>query len=494
MAEAVCGPSNALQQFKQQTDVDQTLQQDRLRLASRQHPAHAFRSPNPHAGALDPEFEAFQAGHGFPLQDNALRFQRPAGLAASAHAQAPSWAADFQRMQISSPPPMQQQHFQPAPSSADWAQDFRAHVAQAAPRAQDSSPSPQAFQQRARYALNGFQSQISQSFQPNYAPAVQSKGKEPVTEQFDEAAFAAAFDQARHDMMAETVEAGAHNVAQEQEATAQELINEVNAEKFEALVEQAATEMLREPGHDLYMEEYTPLNMAHSGTDIEHEPMQAPEQEEQQGQKQAHDDDALAATAEELLEKVKHNQSDKFKNSQFLGLMRKLRDREVRVEGDKMVETERSSSTDTTLNASSTITSPSERVYYGKPQPTPLPLDTRPPDYGIPYGEQDHDMGRIDPRDGQEVVDLLNERGPITDDIGNTKQLHPRNALWATRVLVKANNTLRRRMRIHAEQCCQHTTRPLPNPTRAPHRAGLRSNIVSCTDAEFLMTSPFYQP
>jgi hypothetical protein len=51
------------------------------------------------------------------------------------------------------------------------------------------------------------------------------------------------------------------------------------------------------------------------------------------------DDDALAATAQELLEKVEHNQTDKFRNSQFLGLMRKLRDREVKVEGDKMVET-----------------------------------------------------------------------------------------------------------------------------------------------------------
>lgn len=27
-------------------------------------------------------------------------------------------------------------------------------------------------------------------------------------------------------------------------------------------------------------------------------------------------------------------------------------------------------------------------------------------------------MGRVDPRDGQEVIDLLNERGPITDDMG----------------------------------------------------------------------------
>merc|ERR1712072_720534 len=65
------------------------------------------------------------------------------------------------------------------------------------------------------------------------------------------------------------------------------------------------------------------------------------------------DDDALAATAEELLNKVEHNKTDKFKNSQFLGLMRKLRDREVKVEGDQMVETTPSSSSSAAAAATS---------------------------------------------------------------------------------------------------------------------------------------------
>lgn len=50
------------------------------------------------------------------------------------------------------------------------------------------------------------------------------------------------------------------------------------------------------------------------------------------------DDDEMAATAGRLLERVADNTSEKFQNSQFLELMRRLRDREVRVEGDKMVE------------------------------------------------------------------------------------------------------------------------------------------------------------
>lgn len=61
-----------------------------------------------------------------------------------------------------------------------------------------------------------------------------------------------------------------------------------------------------------------------------------------QDQKEApsfqHDDDEMATTAGQLLERVADNTSEKFQNSQFLELMRKLRDREVKVEGDKMVE------------------------------------------------------------------------------------------------------------------------------------------------------------
>lgn len=65
---------------------------------------------------------------------------------------------------------------------------------------------------------------------------------------------------------------------------------------------------------------------------IEEEPKQ------QEEQPKMNDEDEMAATAGRLLERVADNTSEKFQNSQFLELMRRLRDREVRVEGDKMVE------------------------------------------------------------------------------------------------------------------------------------------------------------
>jgi peroxin-5 len=50
------------------------------------------------------------------------------------------------------------------------------------------------------------------------------------------------------------------------------------------------------------------------------------------------DADELARTAGLLIESVRDEQNPKFQNSQFMGLMKQLRDHEVVVEGDKMVE------------------------------------------------------------------------------------------------------------------------------------------------------------
>ncbi|KAI9020071.1 hypothetical protein CLU79DRAFT_756987 [Phycomyces nitens] len=54
---------------------------------------------------------------------------------------------------------------------------------------------------------------------------------------------------------------------------------------------------------------------------------------------QAEDKEALARTAAMLLDSVRTEENPKFKNSNFMNLMRKLKDREVAIEGNKMVET-----------------------------------------------------------------------------------------------------------------------------------------------------------
>jgi hypothetical protein len=360
MAEAMCGPSNALQQFKQQTSLDRSLQQDRF--TSRRHQPQGFRSANSHTGLLDPDFEAFQAGHSTnPVLDHIQPFQAPSRFAAPA--QLPSWASDFQRMSISPQPQLKQQKSGVFPASAgadasSWATGFRDQFKQNVPRA--SSPSPLAFQQMARYGTTGYQSSFAQ---PSFVPeTLSAKGKAPVIDAFDAAAFERAFDLAREDMMADT---DVH----------------MQTHPAEAVLETASTTAVDSSKFEQPLSQWPPASM-----EMDHEPLsqmdhmpavsqELPLQESIIEQPQ-HDDDALAATAQELLEKVEHNQSDKFKNSQFLGLMRKLADRQVRVEGDKMVET-----------VSPTIASPAIDI---EPAPsyahTPPPVDAASyfPDY-IPF-------------------------------------------------------------------------------------------------------------
>ncbi|GAB7363865.1 hypothetical protein MBLNU230_g4429t1 [Neophaeotheca triangularis] len=648
MSDAVCGPANPLQQFKQQTQLDRSLQQDRI--ASRQSPGQGFRSHDPRAGLLDPEFEAFQAGAApldLPQLQPALQGQGPyqqPGFAGPS--QAPSWAADFQNLNISSAhPPQGFQQNNGGPSTAGWAQGFQQQVAQQAPRAYGSAASPQAFQQRARYGMSGFQSNFAQ---PAFAPSTRAESKAPVSEQFDDAAFERAFDQAREEMMPDAFETaqaptfegsqvpdlkeiagmiqgaevkglrgGPHlpmlrmllaDSLRDGESLAAEnlpifqvlrLVATVNpaeiswmqraltipvlehvlkrdlhwdtahqAEgtlaallgRYEALnatmtpEQQTRADDLSTKYAELFPKEFEvrPLPLAQNlptsmqldvaregsvesqlfggdnslarlfesqrgietlaGQDIfafdlnltanelQYEQGQAFEQgasvldaqearsqilastlqavrespmyrglpvhhtpgepdlvdheetladtlsrsaevlNEQQTRdtSQNQDDDALAETAGELLEKVKHNKSDKFQNSQFLGLMRRLRDRETKVEGDKMVETNgnTASAKNESLNASAGIDAP----YFDNSEQLPAPLrpfspmaslhTQRNPENVIPRHEQDHDAGRIDPRDGQDVVDLLNQ--PSDSEAGNdigTSENAPREAV-----------------------------------------------------------------
>ncbi|OJD37790.1 peroxin 20 [Diplodia corticola] len=220
MADALCGPSNALQNFQKHSSVDRTLQQDRL--VSRQSPQQDFRTgPGQHAGAIDPEFEAFQAGH--PPQPEA--FQRfPAQHAPPPNfagpAALPDWAADFQRMHVSSPPPMQQQqqHMQSQHNhTASWHQDFMRQQQQAA------SPAPQAGVAPARPMYSGApmmgygagQFAHQQPFMAQQGMNEQPRQKEPV---FDDAAFASAFDAAAAEMLHAETEAQAEAQTVQQEA------------------------------------------------------------------------------------------------------------------------------------------------------------------------------------------------------------------------------------------------------------------------------------
>jgi hypothetical protein len=135
-------------------------------------------------------------------------------------------------------------------------------------------------------------------------------------EAFDDAAFARAFEDAAKAEVAKEAE----SQSQEQDVTqaAQEIQLDESAEQF--MSESPALEV-----------QSTLPGQARIGADLIHNPSDSPEP-------QPEDPDALARTAGQLLESVRSNTSQKFQNSEFLQLMRQFRDREVQVEGDKIVE------------------------------------------------------------------------------------------------------------------------------------------------------------
>lgn len=72
--------------------------------------------------------------------------------------------------------------------------------------------------------------------------------------------------------------------------------------------------------------------------ELAREDAQREQQNQDESNLQRQEDDDLAATAGELLNRVSDNRSQKFKDSTFLAFMERIRDRRVKVEGDQFVD------------------------------------------------------------------------------------------------------------------------------------------------------------
>lgn len=132
----------------------------------------------------------------------------------------------------------------------------------------------------------------------NQVPSSQAMLSQPKSvEQFDESAFEAAFDQARADLELQGAE-------------------------------QKDTQPHLEDTHEVQPVAET----IRLGSDL------IPPSEKQDLQTRDRDADELARTAGQLLDSVRNEQSEKFAQSNFLALMRRIRDREVEVEGTEFRE------------------------------------------------------------------------------------------------------------------------------------------------------------
>ncbi|EFQ98872.1 peroxin 20 [Nannizzia gypsea CBS 118893] len=294
MADALCGPSNALQNFQKHTSVDRTLQQDRI--SSRQSPAQGFRSNTSAQGQLDAEFNAFEAGYSAPLladQPNNINafLPPPPQFASQPSADVSGWATDFQNLHIAGPQLEQPLHQIKADTPTFQANSAGRH--HELPRGVQQTPQSTMFQGGMAYRPGmgmlgnpGFAR--PDTFTPATTESLQSQSKP--AEVFDDSAFEAAFAEARAEI-------------ELQESARQEESLALQPEELEP----------------------APLETIRIGSD------NIPAQLEEG----VNESDELSKTAGELLDRVSHDQSQKFKQSNFLALMRQLRDREIVVDGDE---------------------------------------------------------------------------------------------------------------------------------------------------------------
>lgn len=259
------------------------------------HHGKTFRSQNSNAGTLDPEFNAFEAGVAVPpLPD----VQHPLFNQAGPHIrnfpqnENTGWASDFQKLQLSDPaysaPQPQFQIEDPRHVNLrGWQSEFM-HGQHLPPAQQQESQAP-SFQGNHNNSLAFMNNRMVHGIPalPG-TPQTLNQATRP-EETFDESAFEAAFDQARAE-----VEMQGNNTVQDPEQT-----NVGDEEQLKI-------------GSD------TIPHVENSDTTNSND-----------------NSDELARTAGHLLDSISHDQSQKFKDSNFLALMRRIRDREVRVEGDQ---------------------------------------------------------------------------------------------------------------------------------------------------------------
>jgi hypothetical protein len=183
-----------------------------------------------------------------------------------------------------------------------------------------------------------------------------SQGKQAMHNdvQFDAAAFEAAFDAAREDAMAVEDDSVAAEI-QAERVEIEKLVAEKEAEQTALRREHGMTNHLSamDLASDLTHEEQAilepemapwPDQMLADGETLRDptvrfdDNIQQAEPETRDMDQKGLDDEELSRTAGQLLDSVSHETSQKFQDSVFLNLMRRIRDREVRVEGENFVE------------------------------------------------------------------------------------------------------------------------------------------------------------
>ncbi|KAI5922897.1 hypothetical protein F4810DRAFT_671933 [Camillea tinctor] len=364
MADNTCGPSNAFKGLARHVDQDRTRQQDRV-VASPHHVAQAFRTAPHDPAVANSQFAAFQGGNaplpGFGVPD---MYPPPAFMPHS---------APYPRMQPVGPAPN---------VGGDWVNDFQRNLHL------NETASPSLHRPSVPHN-SAMRRGIHPSMGATYYPTPPMHQHMPST-MMGPAGGIAQQNGYLHSMPNEAINMQPHHGAVDMidPLIQQQLDDEFTAAMDEWMRENGTSETTPAEasvgvvdGVPTVQSTYSEYNVTHSATNpnaqaalamedaklkqlhAEHaemgplgidEAMLAHQSQlEQEASDQSHPaktqpqvDTELARAAQQLVDSVSDNDSEKFRNSSFLQMMRRIAAEEVTVRGNELVETSRAGSTD----------------------------------------------------------------------------------------------------------------------------------------------------
>lgn len=283
-------------------------------------------------GKLDAELAAFEAGHPFiGGQDEPAAYQSLDRDSVPAEGDLEintlDWASDFQRLHlenvqapsaIEAQPSLQSQVQEP--TTTKWHEDSAGQDFSTTSVMNTSEYYQRPYVSPIGYSMhNGFAAQFPSASLAHYRVDAGTSNDQQIRE------FERAFDLLDTDLQSQQEEVNTFSSSGRQPPERDTMLQQPEIDSDEST----------KP----YVEEYSHLADPYLHTPhLEGYPEAAQAGPEQPRPEPVQDDaDALAATATQLLENVKDESSRKFRESKFLSLMRQLRDREVHVEGDKIV-------------------------------------------------------------------------------------------------------------------------------------------------------------
>lgn len=229
------------------------------------------------------------------------------------HPADPNWATDFQQLRVSDHPLPVEQFRAHAPlvksAQGGWQNEFMRQQQNGSIAM--SKGKQVAFEQQQNVPAYAPQNYYPTASMPmSYHPQSLDMQQMPtdaqmqLNEQVNEADWSQAFEEAFQDAFKEAEQVEQVEVTNKPQIPLEDVLN---------VADRSADDQ--------------PLEQVRIGSDA----IQYTEKKDQTAEHEAQDANALARVAGELLHNVQHDNSQKFQNSQFLNLMRKIRDRQVEV-------------------------------------------------------------------------------------------------------------------------------------------------------------------